>query len=168
MPMFVSDSSTIATYSPEELQASQGLIKQLLEGTKNLRNFVQIRSQVYSVLINEQTALLNAVLPEETPVEQVLITLGLNPSQNVGDLIPDPLPTDTLPLALKQAEEELTLWTAAINASIPYLNKALILNQTLQSPAVAKFLQADQQRLELHHEWRPRISETFDALCKSI
>ncbi len=168
LPMFVSESSTIASYSPQILESAQGMITQLLDGTENLRKFVQIRSQVYSVLISEQTALWNAVLPGETPVEQVLITLGLNPSQTVDDLIPDPIPTDTLPLAISQAQEELTLWHNAIEASTPYLNKARILNQTLQSPAVAKFLKADQRRLELYHEWQPRITETFEALSNSL
>jgi hypothetical protein len=168
MPMFVTDSSDIATYSPEVLTSNQRLINQLIEGTEYLRQFVQIRSQVYSVLINEQTALWHAILPDDTPVEQVLITMGINPSQNVDELIPNPFPIDTLPLALQQAEEALIHWEAAISASVPYLNKAIILNQILQSPAVTKFLQAVQRRLELYHEWHPRITETFDVLRKSL
>ncbi|MFX1319816.1 MAG: hypothetical protein ACFE9D_01905 [Promethearchaeota archaeon] len=168
MPMFVTESSELATYSPDVLQSSQRLVNRLLEGTDHLRRFVQLRSQVYSVLINEQTSLWYAILPKDTPVEQVLIIMGLNPSQNVDDLIPNPFPIDTLPLALEQAEEALAIWEATIEASIPYLNKALILNQILQSPAVAKFLQADQRRLELYHEWHPQITETFEILQKSL
>ncbi len=168
MPMFVTEASDIATYSPDVLQSNQRLVKQLLEGTDHLRKFVQLRSQVYSVLINEQTSLWYAILPEGTPPEQVLIIMGLNPSQNVDDLIPNPFPIDTLPLAMQQAEEALNIWEATIDASIPFLNKALILNQILKSPAIAKFLQADQRRLELYHEWHPQITETFEILQKSL
>jgi len=168
MPMFVTEASGIATYSPDVLQSNQRLVKQLLEGTDHLRKFVRLRSQVYSVLINEQTSLWYAILPEGTPPEQVLIIMGLNPSQNVDDLIPNPFPIDTLPLAMQQAEEALNIWEATIDASIPFLNKALILNQILKSPAIAKFLQADQRRLELYHEWHPQITETFEILLKSL
>jgi len=168
MPMFVTDSSSLATYSPEVLRLNQRLINQLIEGTEQFRQFVQIRSQVYSVLIKEQTALWNAILPDDTPVEQVLITMGINPSQKVDALIPNPFPIDTLPLALQQAEEALMMWEATIDASVPYLNKAILLNQILESPAVAKFLQAVQRRLELYHEWQPRITETLDALRNSL
>jgi hypothetical protein len=168
MPMFVTASSDVATYSPDVLQSNLRLVNQLLEGTEHLGKFVKLRSQVYSLLINEQTSLWYAILPEDTPVEQILIIMGLNPSQSVEDLIPNPFPIDTLPLALEQAHEALILWEATIEASIPYLNKALILNQILQSPAVAKFLQADQRRLELYHEWHPQITETFEILQKSL
>jgi hypothetical protein len=168
MPIFVTDSSEVVTYSPQALKTNLGLIKQLLDGTEHLGQFIQIRSQVYSVLITEQKALWNAVLPAETPAEQVIITMGLNPSQNVDDLIPNPFPIDTLSLAIEQAEEALAMWESAINASQPYLNIALVLNQTLQSPAVAKFLQAEQRRLELYQEWHPRIMATFDSLKQSL
>lgn len=168
MPVFVDESSEVTAYSPQTLKANLGIIKQLLDGTEHLGQFIQIRSQVYSVLITEQNALWNAVLPEETPAEQVIITMGLNPSQNVNDLIPNPFPIDTLSLAIEQAEESLAMWESAINASQPYLNKALVLNQTLKSPAVAKFLQAEQRRLELYQEWRPRIFATFDTLKQSL
>ncbi len=164
MPIFVLESSSFATYSPQMLKENQRMITQLIESNENLRQFVEIRSQAYSHIISEQTALWNAVLPFESPVGQILITIGLNPSQGVGGLIPDPLPTDTLPLAFKQAKEALTLWSAAIEAAIPNLNKALILNQILQSPTIAKFLQADQERLTLYRQWRPRIIATFEAL----
>ena len=69
---------------------------------------------------------------------------------------------------MQQAEEALNIWEATIDASIPFLNKALILNQILKSPAIAKFLQADQRRLELYHEWHPQITETFEILQKSL
>jgi hypothetical protein len=168
MPMFVTEADGVATYSPEVLKANQRFVAQLIGGTEHLRQFVQLRSQVYSILINEQSALWNAVLPKDTPVEHVLVTMGLNPAQTVEELIPNPFPVDTLPLAFQQAEEALAIWESTINASIPYLNKALILNQILQSPPVAKFLKADQRRLELYHEWHPRITETLEILQKSL
>ncbi|MFX1509406.1 MAG: hypothetical protein ACFFBR_03775 [Promethearchaeota archaeon] len=168
MPMFVTESDGVSTYSPEVLKMNQRFIAQLIDGIEHLRQFVQLRSQVYSILINEQSDLWNAVLPKDTPVEQILVTIGLNPAQTVEGLIPNPFPVDTLPLAFQQAEEALAIWESTINASIPYLNKALILNQILQSPAIAKFLKADQRRLELYHEWHPRITETFKILQKSL
>ncbi|MFX0168953.1 MAG: hypothetical protein ACFE89_06270 [Candidatus Hodarchaeota archaeon] len=168
MPMLLTSSSAITPYSPQTVRNSEKIITQLIEGIEQLQEFVKLRSQMYSVLLQEQNTLLFAVLPEEMPTEHVLLTVGLNPAQSVDELLPDVLPMDTLPLALQQAEEALTIWQATTEAAIPYLNNALFLNQILQSPAVEKFLLADQQRLNLFREWHPRILDTFDKLRGSL
>lgn len=167
-PMLMPNSSTTSSYSFQGLQLSHSLLNQIIQGTQHLRQFVEIRSQIYVVLHNEQNALWHAVLPTEMPTGQVLVTIGLNPSEPVEKLLPSPMPVDTLPIALKQAREALTIWNATMDASVPFLNKALVLNQLLQSPPIAKFLQADQKRLELYHEWRPRIMTTFEDLCSAL
>jgi hypothetical protein len=168
MPMLVNNNLSLTSYSPQTLKTSERIVTQLIEGMDQLQEFVKLRSYMYSLLIKEQTTLLYAVLPSEMPVEQVLLTIGLNPEQSVEEFLPDKLPTDTLPLALEQAEEALTAWHSTTEAAVPYLNNALFLNQILQSQPVEKFLQADQQRLDLFAEWDQRIFSTFETLQASI
>jgi len=168
MPMLITNNLTLTSYSPQTLKTNEILIDQLIEGMDQLQEFVKLRSYMYSLLIKEQTTLLFAVLPSGMPVEQVLLTVGLNPDQSVEEFLPDELPAVTLPLALEQAEEALTAWHSTTEVAVPYLNNALFLNQILQSQPVEKFLHADQQRLALLREWDQRIFSTFDALKASI
>ena len=168
IPMLLNNNLSLASYSPQTLKVSERIVSQLIEGLDQLQEFVKLRSYMYSLLIKEQTTLLFAVLPSGMPSEQVLLTIGLNPEQSVEEFLPDELPTDTLPLALEQAEEALTAWHSTTEAAVPYLNNALFLNQILQSQPVEKFLQADQQRLTLFAEWDQRIFSTFEALKTSL
>jgi hypothetical protein len=168
MPMLVSNSLQLTSYSPQTVRTNEQIVNQLIEGMEQLQVFVKLRSQMYSQLIKEQTTLLYAVLPSGMPVEQVLLTVGLNPDQSVEEFLPDELPTDTLPLALEQAEEALSAWQSTTEAAIPYMNNALFLNQMLKSPPVEKFFNADQQRLILYHEWHPQVLSTFGALKECL
>ena len=168
IPMLVTNNLALTSYSPQTLKTNELLITQLIEGMNQLQEFVKLRSYMYSLLIKEQTTLLFAVLPSEMPVEQVLLTVGLNPEQSVEEFLPDEIPTVTLPLALNQAEEALTAWYSTTELAVSYLNNALFLNQILQSQPVEKFLHADQQRLRLFAEWDQRIFSTFEALKGSL
>jgi len=168
LPMLINNNLALTSYSPETLKVNERIITRLIEGVDQLQEFVKLRSYMYSLLIKEQTTLLYAVLPSGMPVEQVLLTIGLNPEQSVEDFLPDNLPTDTLPLALEQAEEALIAWHSTTEAAVPHLNNALFLNQILKSQPVEKFLHADQQRLALFAEWDQRIFSTFEALKTSL
>ena len=168
LPMLINNNLALTSYSPETLKVNERIITRLIEGVDQLQEFVKLRSYMYSLLIKEQTTLLYAVLPSGMPVEQVLLTIGLNPEQSVEDFLPDNLPTDTLPLALEQAEEALIAWHSTTEAAVPHLNNALFLNQILKSQPVEKFLHADQQRIALFAEWDQRIFSTFEALKASL
>ncbi len=166
-PMFADESSTV-TYSPRMLQQTLEKVDQLIQGTENLQEFVQLRSQAFPLIIREQEALLQAVLPQDVVVSEWLITLYSDQSKKVDELLPTTLNSDTLPLAIKQAGEELAIWHSRIMAALPYLQEALILNDLLQSPTVAQFLNADQQRLELFREWETRITHTYETIRNAV
>jgi len=151
-------------YSPRLWASHRELVTQLLRHTEELKEFVWRRSQTYLLLMRHQQVLLQAVLPSANSIEQWLVTQYTDPKTSVDQVLPPHIATDTLPFALEQAEELLTEWDAAVEAALPHFRNALRLNDILKSPAVTKFLAADQQRLELYREWRPKMAATFDTL----
>jgi hypothetical protein len=164
-PMFAG--ATTTPFTPGLWTTHREVVAQLLRYTEELKEFVWRRSQTYLLLMRHQQALLQAVLPSPTATEQWLVTQYTSPTTPVDDVLPSTIPTDTLPLALEQAEELLTEWDTAVEAALPHFKNALRLNEMLQSPAVTKFLAADQQRLDLYREWQPKIAATFDTLCRA-
>jgi hypothetical protein len=166
-PMFVDESSTVP-YSPEMMQQTLEKVDQLIQGTEDLQEFVRLRSQAYPLLIREQEALLQAVLPKDESISEWIRTLYSDQTKKVDELLPSTLHTTTLPFAIKQAGEELAVWHSRIEAALPYLQKAFILNDLLQSPAVAQFLDADQRRLDLFHEWETRITHTYETVRNAV
>ncbi len=166
-PMFVI-ASTLTTFSLEHLEASQKLMNQIITGTEDLRTFMGIRTQAYLQILRHEEALMRAVLPPKTLVSEWLSKHAIQHSTPTDQLLPDSFVTENLPLALQLAEDALTKWDNSIEATQPYLAKAVNMNKLLKSPAVTKFLAADQRRLELFYEWRPRIAQTFAALRTTI
>jgi hypothetical protein len=154
-------------YSPRLWDSHREVVTQLLRHTEELKEFVWRRSQTYLLLMRHQQVLLQAVLPSADSIEQWLVTQYTDPKTSVDQVLPPDIATDTLSFALEQAEELLTEWDAAVEAAVPHFTSALRLNDILKSPAVTKFLAADQQRLELYREWRPRMAATFDTLCRA-
>ena len=90
------------------------------------------------------------------------------PNKSIDELLPASIEASALPLGLQQAEEALIAWDTTIKEGLPSLYNALRLNELLNSPAVAKFLGADQQRVEIFDEWFPRITASFEELKASI
>jgi hypothetical protein len=164
-PMFAGAAST--PFTPSLWTTHHEVVAQLLRHTEELKEFVWRRSQTYLLLMRHQQALLQAVLPSPNATEQWLVTQYTDPTTPVDHMLPPTIPTDTFPLALEQAEELLTEWDTAVEAALPHFQNALHLNDILKSPAVAKFLAADQQRLELYREWRPKIAATFETLRRA-
>ena len=164
--MFIENDTTSA-YSSDSLQSSRQLIDQLIQSTEHLREFVHLRTRAYLLLVRHQEALMRAVLPKTDDVPYWLVTHYVDQSKTIDDLMPAEIPVDPLSLALSLATEAFEDWDHAIETALPSLEQALLLNDLLQSPAIAQFLQADQRRLELYHSWRPRIAKTFKTLCKA-
>lgn len=154
-------------YSPRLWASHRELVSQLLRHTEELKEFVWRRSQTYLLLMRHQQVLLQAVLPSADSIEHWLVTQYTDPKTSVDQVLPPHIVTDTLPFALEQAEELLTEWDAAVEAALPHFRNALRLNDILKSPAVTKFLAADQQRLDLYREWRPKMAATFDTLHRA-
>jgi hypothetical protein len=166
-PMFARE-TTPTSYSPEILQSSHGLVKQLIDATENMHKFVQKRTQAYMLIVRHQQAILRAILPPPISVNQWIVKHYTDKLESIDTLLPSNIVTNTLPFALQQAEEALIEWDSSIKVCIPYLENALILNEILQSPAIAKFLAADQLRLEIYRRSRPRIQKTFSSLSKNV
>jgi hypothetical protein len=165
-PVFVGTAPS-TLYTPKLWATHREVVVQLLRYTEELKEFVWRRSQTYLFLLRHQEALLQAVLPPTTSVAEWLITQYFDEQNPVEKILPADIVTDTLPLALEQAAELLTQWDTAVEAALPHFRNALNLNDVLKSPAVTKFLAADQQRLELYREWRPKIAATFETLCRA-
>ena len=165
-PVFIGTAPS-TLYTPKLWATHREVVVQLLRYTEELKEFVWRRSQTYLFLLRHQEALLQAVLPPTTSVAEWLITQYFDEQNPVEKILPADIVTDTLPLALEQAAELLTQWDTAVEAALPHFRNALNLNDVLKSPAVTKFLAADQQRLELYREWRPIIAATFETLCRT-
>jgi hypothetical protein len=164
-PVFV-DTPTTTLYTPSLGATRRELVNQLLQRTEELATFVQRRTQAYLLLVRHQAALLQAVLAPSIAVGDWLVGQFSDPTKSLEELLPQTFATDTLPLAVEQAGELLSEWNATIDHGLPLLEDALALNQTLSSPTLAKFLAADERRLELYHEWRAKITASFEALCR--
>jgi len=165
-PVF-SGTTPSTLYTPSLWASRQELVDQLLRRCEELKEFVARRTQTYMPMVRHQQALLQAVLPSDHAVEQWLIAQYTDPTATVDQVLPPNVATDTLPLAIEQAEELLTDWYAAVETALPHFQNALRLNEILQSPAVSKFLAADQERLDLYREWRPKMQATFDTLRRA-
>ncbi|MFX1561908.1 MAG: hypothetical protein ACFFDP_01185 [Promethearchaeota archaeon] len=166
-PMFVRESTT-TSYSRKILRSSHGLVKQLLEGIENMHKFVLQRTQAYMLFVRHQEAIFRAVLPPPISVERWIVKHYADQSESIDTLLPSNIITSTLPFALQQAGEALIEWDSIIEACLPYLEKALILNELLKSPSIAKFLAADNLRLEIYRRCRPHIENTFSSLQKIV
>jgi hypothetical protein len=166
-PILVAESST-APYSPKALKESLGFVDQLIRHTENLREFIQRRAQAYLLLLQHEEAILRAVLPVSTSISQWLGEYRSTHSKTAKDFLPVSIKLDTLALALQQAADALVEWDKAVIDSGNILKKTLVLNTLIQSTSVESFFAADLRRLELYHEWRPRIGRTFNKLFAAV
>jgi hypothetical protein len=160
--------ATSTPYTSDLLASHHEEVDRLLRHTHELKEAVARRSQAWLLLVRHQQALLQAVLPSTTVVDEWLVKQYTDPSASIDDLLPSDIDAAALPLALEQAKELLTEWGAAIEAVVPHLRRALSLNDMLQSPVLAKFLTAGQERLNLYREWRPKLAATFDILYRGF
>jgi hypothetical protein len=166
-PMFPRDSKP-APYSRDALEASRQLVDRLAKGIEDLTTFVALRTQAYMGVLQHEEALVRAVLPPSAKVSEWIARLAVERAQPTEKILPDVLVTDTLPLAVQLAGEALAQIDGKIDAARPFFEGALLLNDLLQSPATAKFLAADDRRLEVYRELRPRITPTFSRLRTAI
>jgi len=166
-PMFVRPDTSVS-YSSDELEASHQLVEQLSQGVENLTTFVGLRTETYMLVLQHEEVLMRAARPTSPQVSEPVAPRASDRSQPADRLLPYILAEDALPLAVQLAEEALMELDAKIDAAGPYFDGALLLNNLLQSPATAKFLAADQRRLELYRERRPQISASFERLRAAI
>ena len=166
-PMFP-DGPPTAGYTLDRLRDTKKLATRLHEGAKRLEKLITLRVESYSFFLTHLEALLHAVLPHGISVTQWINTYARAWDKTADDLLPKTLRTDTLPLAIRQAEEALAEWAQAIDAGESLLMEVLALNDLLKSPSLTKLLAADQLRLEAARRWRPKILDSFQTLRRSI
>ena len=72
-----------------------------------------------------------------------------NPTKSAHELLSTDIRVDTLPYAIRQSEMALTAMDDQVQIGGYLLKSVEVLPELLKSPVVAKFLDADRQRLEL-------------------
>lgn len=154
--------------SSESMAQMRDLFFQLIEASVNLQEFLAHRSQALLLYVEHELTIIHAVLPEGLSATGWFVTFAENQDKTASDLLPSMIMVDTLPYALKQAEEALLEIEPRLKRGEQLLEQAGILRETLESPAVNKFLQADQERITLLRTWRPellgRIRQLHEAL----
>jgi len=166
-PMFPIGPSTRG-YTQERLIRTKDFVDKLLEATKCLEEAVALRTKSYFSFLTHIEVLLHAVLPLGASTTQWMLTYAKSPDKTADDLLPTPLRLDTLPLAIRQAEEALTIWNTTRETVQSLLEKVSIFNDLLKSPSFSKFLAADLQRLKITCKWQPKIMASFQALAQTL
>lgn len=166
-PMFPRADSPVS-YSSDVLHVTHQLVDQLAHGLEKLTTFVGLRTQAYMLVLQHEEALMHGVLPASMKASEWIATHAMERTRPTDQLLPSRLVTDTLPLTTQLAGEALTELDAKLDAAESLFEEALLLNNLLQSPAIAKFLAADQRRLEIYREWRPRIASTFASVRRAV
>ncbi|MFX1565631.1 MAG: hypothetical protein ACFFCH_06535 [Promethearchaeota archaeon] len=126
----------------------------LTEASVALHELLVQRTQMGSLYIDHERAILNAILPKEIDVNEWFTMFASNPAKSAHELLPLDIRTDTLPYALRQSENALIAMDDQIQIGGYLLKSVEILPELLKSPVVAKFLEADQKRLELFRTGR--------------
>jgi len=143
--------------SLEWMNRMRDLFFQLIEASVNLQEFLAHRSQALLLYVEHELTIIHAVLPEGLSATGWFVTFAENQDKSASDLLPPKIMVDTLPYALKQAEEALLEIEPRLKKGEQLLEQASILRETLESPAVNKFLEADQERIALLRTWRPEL-----------
>lgn len=143
--------------SSEWMTRMRDLFFQLIEASVKLQEFLAHRSQALLLYVEHELTIIHAILPEGLSATGWFVTFAENPDKTASDLLPPEIMVDTLPYALKQAEEALLEIEPRLKRGEQLLEEASILRATLESPAVNKFLQADKERIALLRTWRPEL-----------
>jgi hypothetical protein len=166
-PLFADEVSVDLT-SLELFQEVKNDIEKLVQSTQDFREFVRLRSIAYQRFLEHIQALIQAFLLSPKDVDPWMSQFVKDASQSALDLLPQKIPTDTLPLAFLQAEDAQNDWVTISTKLKPLRQSAFKLNEVLQSPAIAQFLTADQQRREITKTWLPKMLKKYQALRETI
>jgi hypothetical protein len=107
--------------------------------------------------VDHERALLNAILPKEIDVKEWFVMFASNPTKSAHELLPIDIRVDALPYAIRQSEMALIAMDDQVQIGGYLLKSVEVLPELLKSPVVAKFLDADRQRLELFRVGRQEL-----------
>jgi hypothetical protein len=162
-PLFTDEVSVDLT-SLDLFQEVKNDIEKLVQSTQDFREFVRLRGIAYQRFLEHIKALIQAFLLSPKDVDPWMSQFVQDPSQSALDILPKEIPTDTLPLAFLQAEDAQNDWVTISTKLKPLRQSAFKLNEVLQSPAIAQFLTADQQRREITKTWLPKMLTKYQSL----
>lgn len=162
-PLFT-DEVNVDLTSLDLFQEVKNDIEKLVQSTQDFREFVRLRGIAYQRFLEHIKALIQAFLLSPKDVDPWMSQFVLDKSQSALDMLPKEIPTDTLPLAFLQAEDAQNDWVAISTKLKPLRQSAFKLNEVLQSPAIAQFLTADQQRREITKTWLPKMLTKYQSL----
>jgi hypothetical protein len=143
--------------SADWMTRMKDLFSQLIEASVKLHEFLAHRSQALLLYVEHELTIIHAILPEGLSATGWFVTFAENLNKTASDLLPPTIMVDTLPYALKQAEDALLEIEPRLKRAVQLLEEADILRATLESPTVNKLLQADQERITLLRTWRPEL-----------
>ena len=162
-PLFTNEVSVDLT-SLELFQEVKNDIEKLVQSTQDFREFVRLRSIAYQRFLEHIKALIQVFLLSPKEVDPWMSQFVQDASKSALDMLPKEIPTDTLPLAFLQAEDAQNDWVAISTKLKPLRQNAFKLNEVLQSPAIAQFLTADQQRRDITKTWLPKMLTKYQSL----
>ncbi len=129
----------------------------LTEASVALHELLLQRTQMGMLYIDHERAILNAILPKEIDIDEWFAMFASNPAKSAHELLPTEIRLDALPYAIRQSENALVAMDDQIQIGGYLLKSVEVLPELLKSPVVAKFLNADQQRLELFRTGRQEL-----------
>ncbi len=129
----------------------------LTEASVALHELLLQRTQVGTLYVDHELAILNAILPDEIDTTEWFVMFASNPSKSAHELLPNEIRSEALTYAIHQAETALISMDDQVQIGEYLLKSVEILPELLKSPIVAKFLDADQQRLDLFRSGRQEL-----------
>ena len=129
----------------------------LTEASVALHELLLQRTQMGTLYVDHERAILNAILPKEIDVNEWFVMFASNPARSAHELLPAEIRLDTLPYALRQSESALVAMDDQVQIGGYLLKSVEVLPELLKSPVVAKFLEADRQRLDLFRTGRHEL-----------
>ena len=129
----------------------------LTEASVALHELLLQRTQMGMLYVDHERAILNAILPKEIDVNEWFVMFAGNPAKSAHELLPEEIRLDALPYAIRQSENALIAMDDQVQIGGYLLKSVEVLPELLRSPVVAKFLDADRQRLELFRTGRHEL-----------
>ncbi|MFX1319681.1 MAG: hypothetical protein ACFE9D_07995 [Promethearchaeota archaeon] len=126
----------------------------LTEASVALHELLSQRIQVGNLYIDHELAILNAILPDEINPAEWFVMFTKHPTKSAHELLPQEIRFDALSYALHQAETALVSMDDQLQIGEYLLKSVEVLPELLKSSIVAKFLDADKQRLEIFRTGR--------------
>jgi hypothetical protein len=157
LSQFSTISATFNFLSLEWMSKIQIQFDLLTEASVALHELLLQRTQVGTLYIDHELAILNAILPEEVDTTEWYVMFASTPSKSAHELLPIELRYDALSYAIHQAETALISMDDQVKIGEFLLKSVEILPELLKSPIVAQFLDADRRRLDLFRTGRPEL-----------